>query len=79
MSFEASADSGRSDIALYTGNDDNIINDLLTPFEFAGRRLRIVGGLLCALGGVDEEGGGTARRDSPCRADCRRRPHLTLI
>lgn len=40
------ADSGRTDIALYTGNDDNIVNDLLTPFDFAGRQLRIVGGLL---------------------------------
>jgi dihydrodipicolinate synthase/N-acetylneuraminate lyase len=36
-------DSGREDIALYTGNDDNIIADLLTPFP-GGRR--IVGGLL---------------------------------
>ena len=28
----AVADAGRDDIALYTGNDDNIIVDLLTPF-----------------------------------------------
>lgn len=28
--------SGRDDIALYTGNDDNIIADLLTPFTFEG-------------------------------------------
>jgi dihydrodipicolinate synthase/N-acetylneuraminate lyase len=42
----AVADSGRTDIALYTGNDDNIIHDLLTPFSFGGRTLRIVGGLL---------------------------------
>ena len=40
------AESGRTDLALYTGNDDNIVNDLLTPFDFAGRKLRIVGGLL---------------------------------
>ncbi len=39
-------ESGRDDIALYTGNDDNIIVDLLTPFEFAGVRRYIVGGLL---------------------------------
>lgn len=44
-------ESGRSDeIALYTGNDDNILNDLLTEFSFAseGRLIkkRIVGGLL---------------------------------
>ncbi len=38
--------SGRDDIALYTGNDDNIINDLLTPFQFDGKQRWIVGGLL---------------------------------
>lgn len=46
----ALADSAREDIALYTGNDDNILLDLLTPFRFpvAGRLVqrRIVGGLL---------------------------------
>lgn len=42
----AVADSGRRDIALYTGNDDAIIHDLLTPFPFADPPLRIVGGLL---------------------------------
>ena len=41
------ADSGRKDeIALYTGNDDSIIVDLLTPFEFGGKTYRIRGGLL---------------------------------
>jgi dihydrodipicolinate synthase/N-acetylneuraminate lyase len=39
----ALADSGRRDIALYTGNDDSIIVDLLTRFP---GDLRIVGGLL---------------------------------
>lgn len=38
--------AGRDDIALYTGNDDNIVADLLTPFRFAGKERRIVGGLL---------------------------------
>jgi hypothetical protein len=37
-------------IALYTGNDDNIVMDLLTPYAFPGngtkRELRMVGGLL---------------------------------
>jgi dihydrodipicolinate synthase/N-acetylneuraminate lyase len=46
----AVAEAGRDDIALYTGNDDNIIVDLLTPYRFqVGDRLverRIVGGLL---------------------------------
>jgi len=45
------AESGRGDsIALYTGNDDNIIMDLITPYVFkTGEKeltLRIVGGLL---------------------------------
>ena len=41
------AESGRADeIALYTGNDDNIIPDLLTEFRLAGRTLRFCGGLL---------------------------------
>lgn len=42
----AAIDSGRDDVALYTGNDDNIIADLLTPFEHAGKTRHIVGGLL---------------------------------
>jgi len=43
----AVAESGRAgDIALYTGNDDTIVIDLLTPFQFAGRTMRIAGGLL---------------------------------
>lgn len=43
----AVAESSRAgDIALYTGNDDNIAADLLTPFQFGGRTVRIRGGLL---------------------------------
>jgi dihydrodipicolinate synthase/N-acetylneuraminate lyase len=42
----AVAESGRADVALYTGNDDNILVDLLTVFQFGDRRVRIVGGLL---------------------------------
>jgi dihydrodipicolinate synthase/N-acetylneuraminate lyase len=42
----AICESGRDDIALYTGNDDCIVSDLVTPFRFAGREMRIVGGLL---------------------------------
>lgn len=38
--------AGRDDIALYTGNDDNIVADLITPFRFNGVERRIVGGLL---------------------------------
>ncbi len=49
--LEAVAESGRgNEIALYTGNDDNIIIDLLTSYAFRvqGRdvRLQVVGGLL---------------------------------
>ncbi len=46
------AESGRaSEVSLYTGNDDNIVIDLLTPWRFTGtdgrsRTIRIVGGLL---------------------------------
>ena len=47
----AVAESGRErEIALYTGNDDNILMDLLTEFRFSGEdskpAIRIVGGLL---------------------------------
>jgi len=38
--------SGRDDIAIYTGNDDNIIIDLLTHYQFDGHSVQIVGGLL---------------------------------
>jgi dihydrodipicolinate synthase/N-acetylneuraminate lyase len=41
------AASGRAEeIALYTGNDDNIIPDLLADFRLAGRSLYFRGGLL---------------------------------
>ena len=44
----AVADSGRTDLALYTGNDDAIVADLVTPFAVGGdgTARRIVGGLL---------------------------------
>ena len=42
----AVADSGRHDIALYTGNDDSIVIDLLSRYRFAGGEHRLVGGLL---------------------------------
>lgn len=47
--IRAVAESGR-DISLYTGNDDNIVTDLITPYAFHvdGKivKRRIVGGLL---------------------------------
>jgi len=46
----AVVDAHRDDIALYTGNDDSIVSDLVTPFQFhangATTERRIVGGLL---------------------------------
>ena len=44
----ALADSGRQDVALYTGNDDAIVADLLTPFPSGedGRSVHFRGGLL---------------------------------
>jgi len=48
--IRAIAESGRTDIALYTGNDDNIVLDLLTPYRFPTNggvvERRFVGGLL---------------------------------
>lgn len=48
--MRAIAESGRDDIILYTGNDDNIVVDLFTPFTFDvnGKKVtrRIEGGLL---------------------------------
>ncbi|MBS1820866.1 MAG: dihydrodipicolinate synthase family protein [Acidobacteria bacterium] len=39
--------SGRSNkITLYTGNDDHIVLDLLSPFEYGGSTVRMKGGLL---------------------------------
>jgi dihydrodipicolinate synthase/N-acetylneuraminate lyase len=41
----AVAESGR-DIALYTGNDDSILVDLMTEYAFGPAKARIIGGLL---------------------------------
>ena len=64
--IRAIAESGRDDIALYTGNDDNIVLDLLTPYRFTARpahrgaadRRR----LARTLGGVDAAGRRAAAR-----------------
>lgn len=42
----AVADAGRVDVALYTGNDDAIVADLVTPWPTEAGTMRIVGGLL---------------------------------
>jgi dihydrodipicolinate synthase/N-acetylneuraminate lyase len=38
--------SGRDDVSLYTGNDDQIVTDLVTSYDVEGKSLRFVGGLL---------------------------------
>lgn len=42
----AIAESGRKDIALYTGNDDSIVTDLVATYPFGSGDFRFVGGLL---------------------------------
>ena len=42
----AVVDAGRTDVALYTGNDDNIVGDLVTPFPAPNGARYIDGGLL---------------------------------
>jgi hypothetical protein len=45
--IRAVAESGRArEIALYSGNDDNILIDLLTAYDLGGERIRFAGGLL---------------------------------
>jgi dihydrodipicolinate synthase/N-acetylneuraminate lyase len=45
--IRAVCDAGRrEEIALYTGNDDHILGDLLATYRFDGRVAHIVGGLL---------------------------------
>ncbi|MSV29322.1 MAG: dihydrodipicolinate synthase family protein [Bryobacterales bacterium] len=45
--IRALAESGRAEkVDVYTGNDDNIVMDLLTPFRFGGVSVRMKGGLL---------------------------------
>ena len=48
--IRAVVEAGRDDIALYTGNDDNIVGDLVAPFRMPSAagpvERRIVGGLL---------------------------------
>jgi dihydrodipicolinate synthase/N-acetylneuraminate lyase len=44
--IRAVADARRDDVALYTGNDDSIVLDLLCRFRLGSSERRIVGGLL---------------------------------
>ena len=44
--MRAAAESGRDDVTLYTGNDDNLLVDLISEYKFGDKKLRIKGGLL---------------------------------
>ncbi len=61
-------EAGRDDVALYTGNDDNIVADLLTPFTFprdgVARHPPLRRRTARAMGGLDARGGADARRAS---------------
>ena len=58
----ALAESGRTDVALYTGNDDAIVADLLTPFPPAGDgQRRCASRVACSASGRS----GRAQRSSP--------------
>jgi dihydrodipicolinate synthase/N-acetylneuraminate lyase len=85
----AVAEAGRDDVALYTGNDDSIVVDLLTPFPVQagggpGVR-RVVGGLLgqwavwtrraVELLGEARTAAASARPARPALARHRRRAH----
>ena len=48
--IRAVMEAGRDDIALYTGNDDNIAVDLLTRWQIGSSERFIVGGLLGQFG-----------------------------
>src|SRR4029453_14923272 len=67
----ALAESGRPDVALYTGNDDSIVVDLLTPFAACDRQrpLRFSGGLLGQWAGWTQKAVELLRR---CQAVNRR-------
>ena len=76
----AVAESGRDDIALYTGNDDNIVADLITPFRFDGaERRRSRGASSAACSGTGRSGRArpwscstsvSTRLPTACRASC---------
>ena len=50
------AEAGRDDVALYTGNDDNIVVDLVTPFRFARDGGRSSGGSSAGCSGTGRSG-----------------------
>ena len=66
----------RDDIALYTGNDDNIVADLLTPFPFRRRRRQSAGSTAdcSASGPCGRAARSDARRESSARRRRRVRP-----
>lgn len=69
-------ESGRDDIALYTGNDDSIVLDLITPFSFGSAERRIAGGL---LGHWSVWTQGAARMQQQCRSASGATPELLRL
>ena len=63
----AVAESGRDDIALYTGNDDNIVVDLLTPYRFASAGRWSSGGSWAGCWATGRSG---RSGRSSCSAEC---------
>jgi dihydrodipicolinate synthase/N-acetylneuraminate lyase len=81
--LEAVAHSGRAgEIAIYTGNDDNIIVDLLTRYEFRidarTVRLKIVGGLLGQWACWTKRAVEQHARIAAIRESCAQVPHELL-
>ena len=52
----ALAESGRADVALYTGNDDAIVADLLTPFPAGDDGRRCISRAVCSASGRSGRG-----------------------
>jgi dihydrodipicolinate synthase/N-acetylneuraminate lyase len=79
----AVVEAGRSDIALYTGNDDNIIADLITPFPVVVGGQTVVrwidGGLLGQWAVWTRTAVELIRRAKALRADPSRAPDLLRI
>ena len=74
------AESGRTDVALYTGNDDAIVADLVTPFPSAdpGKAVHVPRRAARPMGGRDETrrraAGPVSGRRRRWRGVCRRDP-----
>ena len=79
----AVVESGRSDIALYTGNDDNIVADLMTPFPVSVGGQTVVrwfdGGLLGQFAVWTHAAVGILQRVKALRASPEQAPDLLRL